>query len=98
VAVACYAATGLGTVLLMVASNTLIQTLVEGDKRGRVMSLFTMAQSLFPIGSLVIGATAGRFGIHITVGVCGVVCLAAAAVFARGDVFRSRGAPASFCG
>jgi MFS family permease len=83
-ALICYAAAGLGTVLLMVAANTLIQTLVEGDKRGRVMSLFTGAQSLFPIGSLLIGTMAERLGLHFTMGICGVTCLAAGAIFSRG--------------
>ena len=83
-AIVCYAAAGLGTVLLMVSANTLVQTLVAGDKRGRVLSLFTTAQSLFPIGSLLIGATAERYGLHLTMGICGGVCLAAGAIYSRG--------------
>jgi MFS family permease len=81
IALICYAAAGLGTVLSMVSANTLVQKLVDGDKRGRVMSLFTTAQGLFPIGSLAIGAMVERFGIHLAMGVCGVICLAAGVIF-----------------
>ena len=81
VAFLCYAGAGFGTVLLMVSTNTLIQTLVEDEKRGRVLSLFTTAQGLFPIGSLFIGAIAEGFGPRAAMGACGLVCLGAALVF-----------------
>jgi len=77
----CYAGAGFGTVLVMVSTNTLIQTLVEDEKRGRVLSLFTTAQGLFPIGSLIIGALAEAFGPRAAMGACGVVCFCAALVF-----------------
>jgi MFS family permease len=81
VAFLCYAGAGFGTVLLMVSTNTLIQTLVHDEKRGRVLSLFTTAQGLFPIGSLFIGGLAQAFGPRAAMGACGLVCLAAAVVF-----------------
>lgn len=83
VALACFAAAGAGTALVMVAGNTLVQSLVDDDKRGRVMSLFTMSQALFPVGSLAVGGLAARLGPQAAVLCCGAVCAGAAAVFAR---------------
>jgi MFS family permease len=68
---------GFGIMQAVAASNTIIQTLVSDDKRGRVMSYFTMAVTgATPFGSLLIGALANRFGAPITLVVAGVLCLA----------------------
>jgi MFS family permease len=90
-ALVCFAAAGAGGALVMVASNTLIQSLVENDKRGRVMALFTMGQSLFPVGSLLVGALAEGVGPRLAILACGAVCLAAALVFSRNLAFESGG-------
>jgi MFS family permease len=82
-AMPCFAAAGGGGVLVMASSNMLLQHTVDHDKRGRVMSLFAMGQSLFPIGCLLTGAAASAFGAPVAIAVCGSVCLIAAAVFAR---------------
>jgi MFS family permease len=82
-ALPCFAAAGAGGVLVMASSNTLLQATVDHDKRGRVMSLFAMGQSLFPLGCLMAGAAASAFGAPVTIAVCGAVCLAAATGFAR---------------
>jgi MFS family permease len=51
--------TGMGMMQGMAASNTIIQTLVSEDKRGRVMSYYTMAfVGMAPFGSLLAGAMA----------------------------------------
>jgi MFS family permease len=58
---------GAGMMLQMAASNTLLQTIVDEDKRGRVMSLFAM--SFFgtaPFGSLLAGLLASRVGAENT--------------------------------
>ena len=48
--------TGGGMMVQMAATNTLLQTLVDEDKRGRVMSFYTMAFfGMMPFGSLVAG-------------------------------------------
>lgn len=48
--------TGCGMMVQMAAANTLIQTMVDEDKRGRVMGLFGMAfQGAAPFGSLLAG-------------------------------------------
>jgi MFS family permease len=76
--------TGGGMMLQMAASNTMIQTLVDDEKRGRVMSLFAMAFfGTVPFGSLLAGTLASRMGAQNTILVGGVVCVLASAVFLR---------------
>ncbi len=73
-----------GMMLQTAASNTIIQTIVDEDKRGRVMSI--LAMSLFgtvPIGSLVAGALATRIGAENTILVGGAICVVAAGLFLR---------------
>ena len=76
--------TGLGFMVNMAASNTVIQTLVHDEMRGRVMALFGVAfLGMTPFGSLLAGAVASRIGAPETVIGCGMVCLFGAAVFCR---------------
>lgn len=75
---------GTGMMVQTAASNTIIQTIVDEDKRGRVMSI--LAMSLFgtvPIGSLIAGALATRIGAENTILVGGAICAVAAAIFLR---------------
>ena len=52
----------------MAASNTVIQTIVSENKRGRVMSYYTMAfVGMAPFGSLMAGALASAIGAPMTV-------------------------------
>jgi MFS family permease len=75
---------GLGGVLLMASSNTLMQSLVHEEKRGRAMSIFTMSfTGTMPIGNLIIGSVAGPLGPARTFGVAGVICLLVAFIFYR---------------
>lgn len=75
---------GLGMMVQMAASNTVLQTVTEEEKRGRVMSLFLMAYSgLLPFGSLLAGYLADRIGAARTIEYGGAVCCAGALVFAR---------------
>jgi MFS family permease len=75
--------TGAGMMVQMAAANTLIQTLVDEDKRGRVMSFFGMAfQGTAPFGSLLGGWLAARYGPSAIVLGSGVVVLSAGAAFA----------------
>ena len=80
-ALVAFGAAGTGGALTMVAGNTSLQTTLEDEKRGRVMSLFTMGQSCLPIGSLLIGAAAESWGPRWTVAGCGVICIAAGLIF-----------------
>jgi MFS family permease len=75
--------TGLGFMVQMAASNTLLQTLVEDDKRGRVMSFYTMAfMGTTPFGSLLAGGLAHRIGAPHTLLLGGAGCIAGALAFA----------------
>ncbi len=76
--------TGAGMMLQMAASNTIIQTLVDNDKRGRVMSIFTMAfMGTVPFGSYMAGSLAAWWGAPNTILLGGVCCLVGAAWFAN---------------
>jgi MFS family permease len=67
----------------MAASNTILQTIVDDDKRGRVMSFYSMAfLGMAPFGSLLAGALAHQIGAPRTVMVGGTICIAGAAWFA----------------
>jgi MFS family permease len=73
---------GFSWVVQMGSSNTLIQSMVPDRLRGRVMALYSMMfMGMAPIGSLIAGAAAARFGAPATVAAAGAVCMAAAAVF-----------------
>ena len=66
-------------------SNTILQTIVPDDKRGRVMSFFMMAfLGTAPFGSLIAGALAERIGASQTLLVGGICCVLGALWFARG--------------
>lgn len=67
----------------MAASNTILQTIVDDDKRGRVMSFYSMAfMGMAPFGSLLAGALANRIGAPDTLLLGGALCIAGAAWFA----------------
>jgi MFS family permease len=75
---------GFGTIWLVASSNTVIQTIVEDDKRGRVMSLYTMAFfGMAPLGNLFSGALADRIGAPNTIIVGGIFCIFGSIYFAR---------------
>ncbi len=74
---------GMGMMQGMAASNTVIQTIVTDDKRGRVMSYYTMAfMGMAPFGSLLAGTMAHNFSAPWTVMMNGCVVLLGAAWFA----------------
>jgi MFS family permease len=73
---------GMGMMQGMAASNTVIQSIVTDDMRGRVMSYYTMAfMGMAPFGSLLAGAMANTFGAPITVIANGAVVLIGATWF-----------------
>jgi len=76
--------TGMAMMTQMAASNTVLQSIVDDDKRGRVMSLFGMAFfGTVPFGSLFAGALAARIGVADTIALGGVACVLGALLFFR---------------
>jgi MFS family permease len=67
----------------MASSNTILQTIVQDDKRGRVMSFYSMAfLGMAPFGSLLAGGLAHQIGAPRTVMISGTICIMGAAWFA----------------
>jgi MFS family permease len=74
--------TGFGMMQGLVASNTILQTLVDDKMRGRVMSYYTMAfVGMAPFGSLLAGGLAHVMGAPRTVMLSGAACIAGALWF-----------------
>lgn len=74
--------TGFGMMMQMASTNTLLQTLVDDDKRGRVMSLYVMAfMGTAPFGSFIAGLLASTIGAPYTVLSSGIICLTGALLF-----------------
>jgi MFS family permease len=82
---------GFGMMVHMAAANTLVQMLVDDDKRGRVMSLHTMSvRGMVPLGSLIAGGLASQIGAPATLTLGGICCVLGAAIFAtRRAAFRA---------
>lgn len=69
---------GFGILIISVAVNIILQTIVDDDKRGRVMSLYTAAfLGVVPLGGLIAGALADRMGATHTVLAGGIICVLA---------------------
>jgi MFS family permease len=74
---------GFSLMMQMASSNTIVQSLVDDQKRGRVLSLFVMARrGIESLGSLLFGVIAHWVGTPATLMIGGTVCLFAVAVFA----------------
>jgi MFS family permease len=74
---------GAGMMVTMAATNTIIQTIVREELRGRVMAFYTMAfLGTAPIGSLIAGLAADRIGPQRTILLGGIACMGAGAWFA----------------
>lgn len=75
--------TGFCALMQTASSNTLVQTLVDDDKRGRVMSLFVVCfQGMMPLGALFAGLLAKTYlGPGRTLVLSGLACIAAALAF-----------------
>ena len=74
--------TGFGMMQGLTVSNTIIQTLVPEDKRGRVMSYYTVAfVGMAPFGSLMAGALGHSIGSPRTVMISGMACVVGAVWF-----------------
>ena len=73
---------GMGMMLNVASTNTMLQTLAEENKRGRVMSFYAMAfRGMSPFGSLIGGSLAGLIGAPLTLILGGAGCLAAVSIY-----------------
>lgn len=73
---------GISLIVQMASTNTLIQSLVEDSKRGRIMSLYTMSfMGMATIGNLFAGAIAQHIGVQYTLLLSGLGCTAVALMF-----------------
>jgi len=70
---------GMGLILFVATTNTLIQLSTDDQYRGRIMGLYTlMFVGTSPIGSLISGAIAQRFGAPVATSVSAFVLFAGA--------------------
>jgi MFS family permease len=75
---------GVGFILQFASSNTFLQTIVEDDKRARVLSIYTMAFfGVIPFGNLLAGGLANYIGAPNTLIISGVICVLGSIYFAR---------------
>ena len=73
---------GAGMLTVITGTSTILQTIVEDEKRGRVMSLYTMSfLGMIPMGSLAAGVLADVIGATATLAVAGLCCIAAGIVY-----------------
>ncbi len=75
---------GFGMISQYASANTLLQTIVEDSKRGRVMAFYGMSfLGITPLGSLLLGTVTKAIGVPYTLLISGSFCLVAAAFYAR---------------
>ncbi len=75
---------GFGLMVQMASTNTIIQTIVDDDKRGRVMGFYSMSfMGMMPLGSLLAGVLAHFIGAPQVVLLGGACCIAGSVAFTR---------------
>lgn len=73
---------GFGMIVVMASSNTILQTIADEDKHGRLMGLYALAfAGVAPFGSLLAGWLSMRIGASVTLTWGGVLCIAGATLF-----------------
>ncbi|MDA8242817.1 MAG: MFS transporter [Elusimicrobia bacterium] len=81
-AAAAIALASFGMISQMASSNTIIQTVVDDDKRGRVMAIYAMSfMGMMPFGSILAGWGATHIGVQRTIMLSGILSVLGAAVF-----------------
>jgi len=72
---------GCGLIASVASTNTILQTIADEDKRGRIISMYVMTfLGLAPISNFIAGTIAQAVGAHWTIFGCGL-CLTAATVW-----------------
>src|SRR5947207_880840 len=80
-ALACLLVAGFGMLLFFSTSNTVLQTIVPDEMRGRVMGVWSLVfGAMIPLGSLEVGAVAHWLGTPFALGVGAIICAASALV------------------
>jgi MFS family permease len=73
---------GIGMISQIAVSNTILQTLVDEDKRGRVISLYVATfVGMLPFGNLLTGSLASAFGTPETMFITGILLVIASIAF-----------------
>jgi MFS family permease len=81
VALACLLVAGFGMLLFFSTSNTVLQTIVPDEMRGRVMGVWSLVfGAMIPLGSLEVGAAAHWIGTSFALAVGAIICAASALV------------------
>jgi MFS family permease len=81
VALACLLVAGFGMLLFFSTSNTVLQTIVPDEMRGRVMGVWSLVfGAMIPLGSLEVGAVAHFVGTPFALAFGAIVCAASALV------------------
>jgi MFS family permease len=84
ISLAFMACLGFGIIVTAASVNMMLQTLVEEDKRGRIISFYAMAfLGIAPIGGLIAGSLAGQLGAPATAMIDGACCLLGALALMR---------------
>jgi MFS family permease len=85
VSLAFMACLGFGIIVTAASVNMMLQTLVDEDKRGRIISFYAMAfLGMAPIGGLIAGTLAGQVGAPATAMINGACCLLGTLMLMRG--------------
>lgn len=75
--------TGFGGVLQYTTGNTILQRIVNDEKRGRVMSIYMVAfWGVYPLGNLLAGVLANMLGVANEFMISGILCIGGSLVFA----------------
>lgn len=73
---------GFAMMVQMASSNTLVQSMVPDNLRGRVMAVYSMMfMGMAPLGAMFAGTVAEKIGAPYTVAVGGAVCIVGAIIF-----------------
>ncbi|HVE58235.1 MAG TPA: MFS transporter [Pyrinomonadaceae bacterium] len=79
---ACLVPAGFAMMIQMAASNTLVQSMVPDNLRGRVMAVYSMMfMGMAPLGAIFAGTVAQNIGAPYTVAIGGTVCVIGAIIF-----------------
>lgn len=77
---------GFGMMIQIASSNTWLQTNVDDDKRGRMISFFAVSfLGMAPFGSLLSGSLADKLGVSLTLFIGGISCILGALFFRSGN-------------